>query len=151
MFFGNFCNFCDTLLSNMESVSSSCYWIQYFLKYCVCLYVKVNVILSLCFSSTYSYLGTRWRRWSRGRTPGTHWIRGWVGPRVGLDAVAKEEDLIIVPAGNWTSHAEPLSDYQQGLRFMELVPVLKGIRFMSVTGWLTPWSRVLLRSQQPLK
>jgi hypothetical protein len=21
------------------------------------------------------------------RTPGTHWIGGWVGPRVGLDAV----------------------------------------------------------------
>jgi len=23
-------------------------------------------------------------------TPGTHWRRGWVGPRAGLDTVAKE-------------------------------------------------------------
>jgi hypothetical protein len=25
------------------------------------------------------------------RTPGTHWIRGWVDPRAGLDAVAKRK------------------------------------------------------------
>jgi len=45
-------------------------------------------------------LGTRWR-WlvrftpggftPRGRAPGTHWIRGWVGPRAGLDAVVKRK------------------------------------------------------------
>jgi hypothetical protein len=27
----------------------------------------------------------------RGRTPGTHWIRVWVGPRAGLDAVEYAE------------------------------------------------------------
>jgi hypothetical protein len=25
------------------------------------------------------------------RAPGTHWIEGWVGPRAGLDAVAKRK------------------------------------------------------------
>jgi hypothetical protein len=51
------------------------------------------------YSSTHSFdLGTRWR-WvvsftpghftSRKRAAGTHWIRGWVGPRAVLDAVMK--------------------------------------------------------------
>jgi hypothetical protein len=26
-----------------------------------------------------------------GRTPGTHWIGGWVGPRAGLDAMEKRK------------------------------------------------------------
>jgi hypothetical protein len=34
--------------------------------------------------------------------PGTHWIGGWVGPRTGLDAVAKRKNPIIGPTGNWT-------------------------------------------------
>jgi hypothetical protein len=47
-------------------------------------------------------LGTRWREWSASRhgrfTPregdsGTNWIGGWVGPRAGLDAVAKRKIL----------------------------------------------------------
>jgi hypothetical protein len=32
----------------------------------------------------------------RGRTPGTHWIGGWVGPRAGLDAGARRK---ICPSG----------------------------------------------------
>jgi hypothetical protein len=32
-------------------------------------------------------LGIRWRE----RAPGTHWIRGWVGPSAGLDTVVKEK------------------------------------------------------------
>jgi hypothetical protein len=46
-------------------------------------------------------LGTRWEyvvsvtprpRFTPGeRTPGTHWIRGWVGPRAGLDAGARRK------------------------------------------------------------
>jgi hypothetical protein len=28
---------------------------------------------------------------SRERAPGTHWIRGWVGPRAGLDAVGQRK------------------------------------------------------------
>jgi hypothetical protein len=28
-------------------------------------------------------------------TPGTHWIRGWVGPRAGLDAVEKRKFLTL--------------------------------------------------------
>jgi len=34
------------------------------------------------------------------RGPGTHWIGGWVGTRVGLNAVADKKNLIIAPAGN---------------------------------------------------
>jgi hypothetical protein len=49
-------------------------------------------ILNLC---------TRWRRvisftplllYSPGKAPGSHGIRGWVGPRAGLDAVAKRKN-----------------------------------------------------------
>jgi hypothetical protein len=40
--------------------------------------------------------------WSASRpgsfTPGTHWLGGWVGPRVGLDAVKKKKSLVL--AGN---------------------------------------------------
>jgi hypothetical protein len=36
----------------------------------------------------------------RERTPGTHWIGGWVGPRAVLDTVVKRK--IPSPAGNRT-------------------------------------------------
>jgi hypothetical protein len=55
------------------------------------------------YSSTFLDLGTRWRwvvsfthlpLYPRGeRAPGTHWIKGWVGPIVGLDAVKKRKIL----------------------------------------------------------
>jgi hypothetical protein len=32
--------------------------------------------------------------------PGTHWIRGWVGPRAILDSVEKK--IFFGPAGDWT-------------------------------------------------
>jgi hypothetical protein len=35
----------------------------------------------------------RFTRWER--APGTHWMGGWVGPRVGLDDVEKREFLTI--------------------------------------------------------
>jgi hypothetical protein len=42
--------------------------------------------------------GGEWSVSRLGRfTPGTHWIGGWVGPRAGLDAVAKRK----FPAENW--------------------------------------------------
>jgi len=37
---------------------------------------------------------------SRIRVPSTHRIGGWVGLRVGLDAVAKRKNPNITPAGN---------------------------------------------------
>jgi hypothetical protein len=36
------------------------------------------------------------------RAPGTHWIRGWVGPRADLDVVAKRKIPITFPTGKWT-------------------------------------------------
>jgi hypothetical protein len=54
------------------------------------------------YSSTFLHLGTSWRWvvsftplpfYPRGWTPSTHQIRGWVGPRVGLDAVEKRKIL----------------------------------------------------------
>jgi hypothetical protein len=50
------------------------------------------------YSSTIFDLGTRWRwvvsltpqsLYPRGKIPGTHGIRGWVGPRAGLDDVER--------------------------------------------------------------
>jgi hypothetical protein len=42
------------------------------------------------------------------RTPCTHWIEGWMGPRAGLDAVAKEEP-ITAPAANLTPISQPVA------------------------------------------
>jgi hypothetical protein len=41
--------------------------------------------------------------------PGTHWLRGWVGPRAGLDAVAKRKNPFPVPTGNRTPVAQPVA------------------------------------------
>jgi hypothetical protein len=44
------------------------------------------------------------------RVPCTHWIGGWVGPRAGLDAVAKrKKHSIIIPVGNWTQVGQPVA------------------------------------------
>jgi hypothetical protein len=77
--------------------------------------MKVKVKLSLCLTKHHAMktywgsrsipprihsLGARWRRvvsftseplYPSGKTPDTHWIRGWVGPRAGLDAVVKKK------------------------------------------------------------
>jgi hypothetical protein len=43
------------------------------------------------------------------RAPGTHSIGGWVGLRVGLDAVAKRINPIISPNRNRTPAVQPVS------------------------------------------
>jgi hypothetical protein len=54
-------------------------------------YVKVEVKLHVFLTLT--LVGDEWSTSRPGRftpgegTPGTDWIGGWVGPRVGLDAV----------------------------------------------------------------
>jgi len=54
-------------------------------------------------------LGTRWRSvvsftsqalYPRGKSPSTHCMGGWVGPRARLDAVAERKDPIIASVGN---------------------------------------------------
>jgi len=63
-------------------------------------------------------LGSRWRRvvsFTSGRltpserTPGTHWIGGWVGPRAGLDTVSKRN--ISASAANRT----PMSIHKRNI------------------------------------
>jgi hypothetical protein len=40
------------------------------------------------------------------RTPGTHWIGGWVGPRTDLDVVEKRKDIFISPGiETWPSNS----------------------------------------------
>jgi hypothetical protein len=41
-----------------------------------------------------------WLLYPWGKIPGTHSIGGWVGPRAGLDTVAKIKNPIITPARN---------------------------------------------------
>jgi hypothetical protein len=39
----------------------------------------------------------------RERAPGAHWIRGWVGPRTGLDVVEKRNILPLPGIQPWLS------------------------------------------------
>jgi hypothetical protein len=44
------------------------------------------------------WLATRPYRYTPGENaPGTHWVGGWVGPRVGLDVVEEGENLLSLP------------------------------------------------------
>jgi hypothetical protein len=56
------------------------------------------------YSSTILHLGTRWRcvigftsrpLYPRGKIPGTNSIRGWVGPRDGLEAVERKKTFTL--------------------------------------------------------
>jgi hypothetical protein len=44
--------------------------------------------------------------YSRRKSPGTHWIGGWVDPRAGLDAVAKREIPLSLKCFNLYHQAE---------------------------------------------
>jgi hypothetical protein len=56
-----------------------------------------------CIHSRFLDLGTNWmwvvsftlRPVYSGRSPGTHWIGSWVGPKAGLDAVEKRKFLTL--------------------------------------------------------
>jgi hypothetical protein len=58
--------------------------------------------------SSYSMLvdlGTTWREWSasrptRERTPGTHWVGGWMGLRAGLGTTARGKILCLCRGSN---------------------------------------------------
>jgi hypothetical protein len=47
----------------------------------------------------------------RGKIPGTHWIRGWVGSRAGLDAVVRRRNSIPWWESNPSHPASPYSDW----------------------------------------
>jgi hypothetical protein len=66
-------------------------------------------------SSTILDLDTRWKQYVsfmfRPRYPGekflgTHWVGGWVGPRVGLDSVKERREKFIGSVGNQTPAAQ---------------------------------------------
>jgi hypothetical protein len=96
-----------------------------FLQGATVLHIKAKLKLSLCFnralrhegvlgewwySSTHSLIsaldGGEWsasrpsRFTPKERDPGAHWIGGWVGPRVVLDAMVKREILSSRQASN---------------------------------------------------
>jgi hypothetical protein len=50
------------------------------------------------------WLASRPGRFTRSvKASSVHWIRGWVGPRAGLDVVEERKiSIVIAPAGNWT-------------------------------------------------
>jgi len=50
---------------------------------------------------------TSWPLYLQERTPGTHWRRGWVGTRAGLDRVAKRKILTL--ARNLTPIVQPIT------------------------------------------
>jgi hypothetical protein len=57
------------------------------------------------------------------KTPGTHWIGGWVGPRTGMDVV---EEKHLAPAGNPTPTVQPLARRDAtdtGVRRMAFTPL----------------------------
>jgi len=45
----------------------------------------------------------------RERVSDTHWSGEWVGPRAGLDAVAKRKNPFIAPVGNRTPVAQSVA------------------------------------------
>jgi hypothetical protein len=83
-------------------------YVRILLQHNIC-YIEVKVELSLCFNWTPCHVGVlgEWRYSSthswpqkpyapatlppRERAPGTHWIGGWVGPRVGLDTMVERK------------------------------------------------------------
>jgi len=50
--------------------------------------------------------------------PGTNWIRGWVGPRAGLEAVVKNKVPMSAPVVNWTP-----TNFNSSATNMEYFPV----------------------------
>jgi len=85
------------------------------------LILKLKVKLSLCQTKyhAHSYLtsvldgdssSVSWPvHFTAGiRDPTNRWIRGWVGPSVGLDAMAKWKSATISFAGNWSLVVRPV-------------------------------------------
>jgi hypothetical protein len=57
--------------------------------------VQIHVFLSSTLVGSEWSASRRGRLTSGERTPGTHWIGGWVGPRAGLDDVEKRKFLTL--------------------------------------------------------
>jgi len=68
--------------------------------------VKIKSLCLTKYHAMKTYRGTRWGEWLALHpdrfTPSTHWAGDWEGSRASLDAVAKKENPIIIPAGNST-------------------------------------------------
>jgi hypothetical protein len=79
------------------------------------------------YSSTILDLGTRWTwvvsfttwlLYPRGKSPSTHWIRGWAGLKTGMDAVDKRKISFLCWHSNPSCPAHSLSLYQLSYPFI---------------------------------
>jgi hypothetical protein len=106
--------------------------------------------------SSYSYLtsaldGGEWSASRPGRailgerTPGTHWIGGWVGPRAGLDAGARRKILCPCRGSNPDRPARSQTLYCLSYRISPYTTIIMTISTVKLSLWLgtTPWERIL--------
>jgi hypothetical protein len=105
---------------------------------------EVQIILILDLGTRWGWVVsiTPWPRFSsRERTPGTHWIGGWVGLRAGLDTEARGKILSPLPEIERRSTGRPARS--QTLAYTDWATRLKS-KWTSYV--LSPsWSLVLLR------
>jgi hypothetical protein len=62
----------------------------------ICSFRPRRSVRKLLDTSSYNSGFTLTLLYTRGRSPPPHWIRGWVGPRAGLDAKVKGKSMILL-------------------------------------------------------
>jgi hypothetical protein len=75
-------------------------WPTYFHWYILSVYIDPHSI-ELYTSLRWVVSFTLWQLYPQGKKPGTHWIGGWVEPRVGLDDVEKRKFLTLPGLELW--------------------------------------------------
>jgi hypothetical protein len=83
---------------------------------------------------------------SRVRTADIHWIGGWVGPRAGLESVAKKVNCFSASARNWSPVVQPVAHSLYWLSYPgALSSVLASILFLHTVDKLWAWMFLCLR------